>query len=720
MAEFIGKATGSGQRKMVPWWTEECKEAIKVRNRAFRKVKSSFSFADLVEYKKAQATVRRVIRKAKRERWGAFCNTIGRDTSITEVWGMIRRMGGIRREYSLPAIHFNKEIMATDREKAEALAKVFVGIHSGHNLSPEARVAREEMVRRHPKVLEKKVTVNETSDFPFSMFELKRALSGVRSTSPGKDEICYVMVDKLCPEAQGVLLQLFNMIWETGNIPLAWKHSVVVPVLKPGKEKSEATSYRPIALTSNLCKLMERMVTDRLTYIVEKRGLISPWQSGFRRGRMTMDPVLCLEDSIRKAQANKEQVNAVFFDIEKAYDMLWREGLLIKLEAMGISGRLYNFVMDFLLNRTIEVRVGQSYSDTYPVDNGVPQGSVCSPLLFSVMINDIFSDIDANIGKSLYADDGALWVRGRNSAYICQKLQAAVSLVENWGVKWGFRFSVEKTQVICFSKRRNVPPVHITLYGQPLKQVEVVRFLGVWMDCKLTFKDHIQRTVTKCKKAVNILRCLVGSDWGASMMSLKHVYIALIRSALDYASIAYRSAAKTHLQKFDVIQAQALRVCSGAFKTSSVPALQVEAGELPLSLRRQQLAMVYWTNLQGHKEDHPTKDILNQCWEHGKAKFESFGWVGNGQAEKLGLTKLAHSCVVPLPVIPPWLFTMPTVDLELVKIRNEAEEESDMKYLTNRHIRSKYYEGVQMFTDGSKDPETGKTAAAVFIPKVFT
>ena len=715
--QFIGKTTRCGQRKMVPWWTDECREAIQVRNNAFKKVKSTFSFADLVEYKRAQAMVRKVIRKAKRERRGAFCDTIGRDTSFNDVWGMIRRMGGIRREFSLPAIQFNEEIMRTDKDKAEALAKVFVRIHSVNNLSPEAREAREEMVRVHPNVLEKKLDVDNSFDVPFSMFELKRAMSGVRSTSPGKDEICYIMVEKLCPQAQMVLLQFFNMIWETGNIPPAWKHSVVVPILKPGKEKSEATSYRPIALTSNLCKIMERMATDRLTYIVEKRGLISSCQSGFRRGRMTMDPVLCLEDTIRKAQANKEQVNAVFFDIEKAYNMLWREGLLIKLKAMGISCRLYNWVMDFLLNRTIEVRVGQSHSNIYHVDNGVPQGSVCSPLLFSIMINDIFSDMDVNIGRSLYADDGALWYRGRNLAHISQKLQSAVSIVENWGIKWGFRSSVEKTQVICFTKRRIVPPVHITLYGQPLKQVEVVRFLGVWMDCKLTFRDHIQRIVVKCKKAVNILRCLVGSDWGATMTSLKHVYIALIRSTLDYACIAYRSAAKTHLKKLDVIQAQALRVCSGAFRTSSVPALQVESGEMPLVLRCQQLAMVYWTNLQGHKEDHPTKHILTQCWEHGKANFNSFGWIGNSQAGKLGLTKLSHSSVVPLPHTPPCFFVMPTVDIALVKMRDEVEEEKDVRHLTNVHIRTEYPDGIQIFTDGSKDPATGKTAAAVFIPK---
>jgi len=99
------------------------------------------------------------------------------------------------------------------------------------------------------------------------------------------------------------------------------------------------------------------------------------------------------------------------------------------------------------------------------------------------------------------------------------------------------------------------------------------------------------------------------------MNSLKHIYIALIRSTFDYACITFSSAAKSHLQKLDLVQTQALRLCSGAFKTSSIQALQVKVGEMPLSLRRLQLAMVYWVNLQGHKQDHPTKPVLNACWE---------------------------------------------------------------------------------------------------------
>lgn len=174
-----------------------------------------------------------------------------------------------------------------------------------------------------------------------------------------------------------------------------------MPIAKPGKDKAQPSSYRPIGLTSNLCKLMERMVMSRLVYFIEKKGLFSQYQSGFRKGRSTMDSVVSLEAAIRKAQVNKEVVVGVFFDIEKAYDMLWKEGLLMKLDKMGITGKMYDWIKDFLLNRTIQVRIGTTYSQIYTIENGTPQGSVCSPILFNIMINDIYTQIDIGIGRSL-------------------------------------------------------------------------------------------------------------------------------------------------------------------------------------------------------------------------------------------------------------------------------------------------------------------------------
>jgi len=179
---------------------------------------------------------------------------------------------------------------------------------------------------------------------------MERAIARAGLMSPGEDEMCYIMFSGMGEVALGRLLRLYNRVWEDGQLPKSWKEAVVIPIRKPGKDPTKPTSYRPIALTSHVCKVMERMIMDRLVYFLEKRELIT-WG--------TMDPVLCLEDEIRKAQVNKETVVAVFFDVEKAYDMMWKEGLMIKMEKMGIGGRAFNWVKDFLYGRSIRVRVGK-------------------------------------------------------------------------------------------------------------------------------------------------------------------------------------------------------------------------------------------------------------------------------------------------------------------------------------------------------------------------
>ena len=182
---------------------------------------------------------------------------------------------------------------------------------------------------------------------------------------------------------------------------------------------------------------MERMINERIMHYIEKRGLVTKYQSGFRRGRSTMDPVLCLEDDIRKAQGNKETLAAEFFDVEKASDMLRREGLLIKMHRMGIEGNLFNWVMDSLRERVIQVKIGSEVSGSHVVENGTPQGSVRSPTLFTIMINDIFEHIPTGMGRSLFADDGAIWKKRGNTDHLVKKLQEGRPS-GNMGSRMGF------------------------------------------------------------------------------------------------------------------------------------------------------------------------------------------------------------------------------------------------------------------------------------------
>src|SRR6218665_3256278 len=214
------------------------------------------------------------------------------------------------------------------------------------------------------------------------------------SKSPGDDKIPYEFLKHLHKDALNVLLAFYNKIWAESKLPDDWHHAIILPLLKPNKNAANPDSYRPISFTSTMCKVMEKLVTNSLQWFVEKNNLLSNSQLDFRKNRSTMDQILKLHDNIFKKLKNKENVLAVFIDFERAYDMLHVPTLLEKLLNMEIMGKTYHWIEKFLVYRTFQVKVGASLSETHSLENGTLQGSIISPILFLIMINDIPHGLD--------------------------------------------------------------------------------------------------------------------------------------------------------------------------------------------------------------------------------------------------------------------------------------------------------------------------------------
>ncbi|XP_013879364.1 uncharacterized protein LOC106528677, partial [Austrofundulus limnaeus] len=267
---------------------------------------------------------------------------------------------------------------------------------------------------------------------------------------------------------------------------------------------------------------------------------------------------------------------------------------------------------------------------------------------------------------------------------------------------------------MIFTQKRTTELKVLKMYEQDIEWVKNIRFLGIWFDGKVIWNNHIQKIIDKCKNILNIMRCLAGKEWGADRTALKKIYTAMIRSNIDYGSIIYASAAKTHLEKLDNIQHQALRICTGAIRTTPTAALKVEMGEPSLELRRTQLAINYWINLKGNNPDHPTLDIIKPCWEKEKKKNRSFGWVIEKKVEEIQLLNISISPVVPLPTIPPWILPNAKVDFTIMKKKNDKGFNCN-SYTVQKYI-DQYYSYVQIYTDASKD-STGKIGIAIIIPE---
>jgi len=264
----------------------------------------------------------------------------------------------------------------------------------------------------------------------------------------------------------------------------------VVPTPKPGKDTSNPTNCRPIALTSCFCKVMERMVNNRLVWYLERNIIISPTQSGFCKGRSTTDQLVRLESFVQEAFIQKQHATAIFFDLEKASDTTWKFGIVKDLHSAGLRGRLPLFIAGFLSDRKFEVRVGGGYSKPSVQETGVPQGSILSVTLFCLKISSIIKALCPGVECCLYVDDFVICYCSKHIHIIERHLQRCLNTgkLQEWADTNGFKFSTTKT--VCFHfccLRKLHPDPQLFLNGSPIPVIEEVRFLGVIFDKKTHF-----------------------------------------------------------------------------------------------------------------------------------------------------------------------------------------------------------------------------------------
>ena len=189
--------------------------------------------------------------------------------------------------------------------------------------------------------------------------------------------------------------------------PDCWKVSLLVPVFMNVGERSTAKSYRPVSLLSVISKVFEKLVNNRIVDHLEKCGLFSDFQYGFRSSQSTADLLTVVSDRIARALNRSGATRAVALDISKGFDRVWHAGLLHKLKPYGISGQIFDLIFSFLSNSWLLVVLDGKSSQEYSVNAGVCQGPILGPTFFLLYINDLPDDVMCNI--AIYADNTTLY-----------------------------------------------------------------------------------------------------------------------------------------------------------------------------------------------------------------------------------------------------------------------------------------------------------------------
>lgn len=580
-AELISKIIVSAMHRFIPyslkkvgprplnWFSVTSRQAIQSKNIAYNRFISNASSSSRESYVSARNLCKSVVAREKfrfdqKIREKILCSSKG----SRDFWNIIGSISRNFRSSSIPVLIDSRGCPIVDPlEKANLLASKFASNSSldDSNFNPPSS--------RRP-------SCNMGSIFFRERAVLKVLLGLNIHKSAGPDGIPPIVLKSCARSLCRPLRNLYYLSFSTGIFPRSWKIANVQPVPKKGKS-SDPSNYRPISITSILSKVMEKIVNRKILSYLESNNLLDDRQYGFRPRRSTGDLMTYLSHEIGRSIHSSGEAQVLSLDIAKAFDRVSHKGLLAKLECCGVPQSIMGWIRSFLEGRNIRVVLDGSQSDPFPILSGVPQGSVLSPTLFLVFINDLLSSTLNPIHS--FADDSTLhcsYELNRTNT-LTQILSARASLVSSlnddldrihsWGLANLVEFNASKTQGCLFSRKNS--PFHPSLVfdGALLKNSSSLVSLGMTLSEDLSWYKHI---LVLAKKAASRIGFLRRCQKYLSSESLGLVYKAFIRPILEYNSHVWSGALASSKYFVDRIQKRAIKIINNREITDVLDSLE--------------------------------------------------------------------------------------------------------------------------------------------------
>lgn len=376
------------------------------------------------------------------------------------------------------------------------------------------------------------------------------------SSAPGADGISNDHLKHMPRKPLVLLTRIINSCLLLQFFPTQWKTARLVPIPKPGKDHKLPENYRPISLLSTLGKTLERVIHSRITESLMTDGTIRLEQFGFQKKLSAELQVLRVVEHVAANLNLSKSTAAVFLDWEKAYDKVWPDKLIQKMVTHSTIPDCYVHLIDsFLQDRTVFVTIEGKRSSRRTLAAGLPQGSVLSPTLFNIYINDI--PLEPGVKLAQYADDTAFFATGRQHFANVAKIQRQLQRVTQWCRTNKMILNGHKTRAVYFSRRRpNL--AQLTIHGHRLPWSSEVKYLGVVLDPALWFKKHIQAKKRQCLQMAQALTPFFTSSELRQRTKLR-LYQATVLPALLYGSSSWGIASVTQLHQLQIVQNRVLR-----------------------------------------------------------------------------------------------------------------------------------------------------------------
>ena len=402
------------------------------------------------------------------------------------------------------------------------------------------------------------------------------------------------------------LLNIFRLSLFRAKLPLAWQTSNSAILSKPGKEDYfAAKSYRIITLSSCTLKLMERIILWHLQRDLKLDESLSPKQYGFRKGSSTLSAILKLVSLIESALKVGNFALGIFLDIQGAFDNIPFVAIKRALEKTKAKGNVSNWILHFITTRKLKLNL-QGVALIIWILAGAPQGGVLSPFLWNIVLNSLIILLDTLKHLLAFADDLAIIISGFDLPTLRDLAQHYITACNDWCDNNGLKLSAIKTQVIIFSRKYNISlPRPIRLQGLDIAFCNTVKYLGIHLDSRLNWHDHVHKTAKKCINILFASRKMIGDRWGLSPDKIMWVYNAIIKPIMTYACVTWAPKLlgnRSMMKPLDRPGNLALLLASGARRTSSQEVLHQLFSLLPAALELEKASLLQAIKL--HSTDH--------------------------------------------------------------------------------------------------------------------
>jgi endonuclease/exonuclease/phosphatase family metal-dependent hydrolase len=522
------------------WMNKETSKLVKQKHWAWKRYKITGRDRDYNNYVRRRNAVNKEANKSRKDMERKIA-TESKDNPKS-FWTYVKRQTKSSQGLH-PLQRDNGTMITDDLEKAESWNSFFASVFTNENLQDI------------PAMPMKNVT-EELDQIHITEEEVEKELIQLKTDkSPGPDAI-HPRILKNCAKAiKGPLTIIFKKSLNEGQVPEGWKSANITPIHKKG-DKSKTENYRPVSLTSVVCKVLERMIRKRLMQHLKNNNLLSDQQFGFRPQRSTTTQLLKALDDWTAWLDEGINFDVMYMDFAKAFDSVPHRRLMQKITAYGITGRTHRWLENFLSRRKQRVAVNGTYSSWEEVKSGIPQGSVLGPVMFILFINDLPEMLTSK--TLMYADDTKIYNKV-NSQEEHSLLQEDLKRVLKWAETWQLRFNLDKCKVMHYG--RTNPNLNYVMTSDPIpSHMEVTqeeKDLGIIFTPEMKFSLHIAKIVKKANQMVGLVK---RSFKYLDKDMFSHLYKALIRSHLESGNKVWFPIRKTDSDHLEKVQRRATKL----------------------------------------------------------------------------------------------------------------------------------------------------------------